>query len=92
MYASEISTRPFQLITGRVWKGTAFGGWKSRDSVPMLVERYVSGQIKVDEFVTHTMPLAEINNAFTLMEEGKRYDISFLLLSFTVYFLSTTFP
>ena len=73
VYASEISTRPFQLITGRVWKGTAFGGWKSRDSVPELVERYLRGQIMVDEFVTHTMPLAEINDAFTLMKEGKRY-------------------
>ncbi|XP_065183997.1 alcohol dehydrogenase class-3-like [Sycon ciliatum] len=67
----EISTRPFQLVTGRVWKGTAFGGWKSRDSVPKLVEDYLSGKVKVDEFVTHTMPLDEINEAFDLMHEGK---------------------
>jgi S-(hydroxymethyl)glutathione dehydrogenase/alcohol dehydrogenase len=67
----EISTRPFQLVTGRVWKGTAFGGWKSRDSVPLLVEGYLSGRIKVNEFITHTMPLADISNAFTLMHQGK---------------------
>lgn len=69
----EISTRPFQLVTGRVWKGTAFGGWKSRDGVPDLVERYLAGKVKVDEFVSHTLPLADINNGFTLMHEGKRY-------------------
>ncbi|XP_065909980.1 alcohol dehydrogenase class-3 chain L-like [Dysidea avara] len=68
---AEISTRPFQLVTGRVWKGTAFGGWKSRDSVPMLVERYLEKKMKVDEFVTHTMPLDKINEAFDLMHEGK---------------------
>ena len=79
LYFTEISTRPFQLICGRVWKGTAFGGWKSRDSVPKLVERYLSGQIMVNEFVTHTMPLDEINNAFTLIKEGKRYHCCFLL-------------
>ena len=68
----EISTRSFQLVTGRVWKGTAFGGWKSRDSVPELVEGYLKGKVKVDEFVTGDLPLSEINQAFTLMHEGKR--------------------
>jgi len=67
----EISTRPFQLVTGRTWKGSAFGGWKSRDSVPKLVEKYVSGKLKVDEFVTHTFPLSDINQSFDLMHTGK---------------------
>lgn len=67
----EISTRPFQLVTGRVWKGTAFGGWKSRDSVPKLVEKYMQKKLMVDEFVTFNFPLAEINEAFKVMHEGK---------------------
>jgi len=67
----EISTRPFQLVTGRVWRGTAFGGWKSRDSVPWLVEEYMNGKLKVDEFITHTMGLDRINEAFDLMHKGK---------------------
>lgn len=67
----EISTRPFQLVTGRVWRGTAFGGVKSRDGVPVLVERYMKGEINVDSFVTHEMGLDKINDAFTLMHEGK---------------------
>jgi len=66
----EISTRPFQLVTGRTWKGTAFGGWKSRESVPKLVSEYLSGQLKVNEFVSHTMELAKINEAFDLMHDG----------------------
>ncbi len=67
----EIATRPFQLVTGRVWKGTAFGGIKGRSELPGYVEKYMDGQIKVDEFITHTMPLENINNAFDLMHEGK---------------------
>lgn len=67
----EISTRPFQLVTGRTWKGTAFGGWKSVESVPMLVERYLKKELMVDEFVTHSMAIDKINEAFTLMHEGK---------------------
>jgi len=67
----EISTRPFQLVTGRVWKGSAFGGWKSRDSVPKLVEEYMSGKILVDEFVSSELPLSDINEAFHLMHTGK---------------------
>ncbi|EFX82966.1 hypothetical protein DAPPUDRAFT_230717 [Daphnia pulex] len=67
----EISTRPFQLVTGRVWKGTAFGGWKSRDSVPRLVEDYLNKKVKVDEFVSHDVPYEEINNAFHLMHSGQ---------------------
>ena len=67
----EISTRPFQLVTGRVWRGTAFGGVKGRSQLPGYVEDYLAGKIKVDEMVTHTMPLDEINHAFDLMHEGK---------------------
>ena len=68
----EISTRPFQLVTGRTWKGTAFGGWKSRDSVPKLVEEYLRGDMKIDEFVSHNLPLTEVNKAFDLMHAGER--------------------
>jgi len=67
----EISTRPFQLVTGRTWKGTAFGGFKSRDGVPQLVEEYMAGKVKVDEFVTHNVGLDEINKAFKLMHDGE---------------------
>jgi S-(hydroxymethyl)glutathione dehydrogenase/alcohol dehydrogenase len=67
----EISTRPFQLVTGRIWKGSAFGGIKGRTQIPTYVEDYMSGKIKVDEFITHTMPLEQINTAFDLMHEGK---------------------
>ena len=67
----EISTRPFQLVTGRVWRGTAFGGVKGRSQLPDYVERYLGGEIKIDEMVTRTMPLDEINTAFELMHEGK---------------------
>lgn len=67
----EISTRPFQLVTGRVWRGSAFGGVKGRSQLPDYVEKYMQGEIKIDEFVTHTMPLDDINTAFDLMHEGK---------------------
>jgi len=67
----EICTRPFQLVTGRVWRGTAFGGCKGRSQLPGMVEQYMNGDIKVDEFITHTMPLEDINKAFDLMHEGK---------------------
>jgi S-(hydroxymethyl)glutathione dehydrogenase/alcohol dehydrogenase len=67
----EISTRPFQLITGRVWRGTAFGGVKGRSQLPEYVERYRKGEIKVDEMITHTMALEDINHAFELMHEGQ---------------------
>ncbi len=67
----EISTRPFQLVTGRVWKGSAFGGVKGRSQLPGYVEKYLKGELKVDEFITYTMPLEEINQAFDLMHEGK---------------------
>ncbi|GFY40611.1 alcohol dehydrogenase class-3 [Trichonephila inaurata madagascariensis] len=67
----EISTRPFQLVTGRVWKGSAFGGWKSRDSVPKLVDQYMNGKLMIDEFVTHEFPFQEINEAFHLLHSGK---------------------
>ena len=67
----EISTRPFQLVTGRVWKGSAFGGVKGRSQLPDYVERYMKGEFKLNDFITHTMPLEEINTAFDLMHEGK---------------------
>lgn len=67
----EISTRPFQLVTGRVWKGTAFGGVKGRSELPDYVEKYMNGEFKLNDFITHTMPLTEINDAFDLMHEGK---------------------
>ncbi|WP_020407156.1 S-(hydroxymethyl)glutathione dehydrogenase/class III alcohol dehydrogenase [Hahella ganghwensis] len=67
----EISTRPFQLVTGRTWKGTAFGGVKGRSQLPGYVDKYMSGEIKVDPMVTYTMPLEDINKAFEYMHEGK---------------------
>jgi len=67
----EISTRPFQLVTGRVWRGTAFGGVKGRSELPDYVERYMAGEFKLDDFITHTMSLDKINDAFDLMHEGK---------------------
>jgi len=67
----EISTRPFQLVTGRVWRGTAFGGVKGRSELPEYVEKYMRGEIKIDEMVTYTMRLDEINRAFDLMHQGK---------------------
>jgi len=67
----EIATRPFQLVTGRVWKGTAFGGARGRTDVPKIVDWYMEGKINIDDLITHTMPLEEINTAFDLMHEGK---------------------
>lgn len=67
----EISTRPFQLVTGRVWRGSAFGGVKGRTQLPDYVERYMRGEIKIDEMVTFTMPLDDINRAFKLMHDGE---------------------
>ena len=67
----EISTRPFQLVTGRVWRGTAFGGARGRTDVPKIVDWYMDGRIDIDDLITHTMPLDEINSAFDLMHEGK---------------------
>ena len=67
----EISTRPFQLVTGRVWRGTAFGGAKGRTDVPKIVDWYMDGKINIDDLITHTMPLDDINNAFDLMHAGE---------------------
>jgi S-(hydroxymethyl)glutathione dehydrogenase / alcohol dehydrogenase len=67
----EISTRPFQLVTGRVWRGTAFGGARGRTDVPKIVDWYMDGKINIDDLITHTMPLDEINNAFDLMHKGE---------------------
>ena len=67
----EISTRPFQLVTGRVWKGSAFGGARGRTDVPKIVDWYMEKKINIDDLITHTMPLEKINEAFDLMHEGK---------------------
>ncbi len=67
----EISTRPFQLVTGRVWKGTAFGGARGRTDVPKIVDWYMEGRIDIDSLITHTMPLEKINDAFDLMHRGE---------------------
>ena len=67
----EIGTRPFQLVTGRVWRGTAFGGAKGRTQVPGIVDWYMQGKINIDDLITHTMPLDEINTAFDLMHAGE---------------------
>ena len=67
----EISTRPFQLVTGRVWRGTAFGGVKGRSQLPAIVEQYLAGEFKLSDFITHTMPLEEINKSFDLMHSGE---------------------
>ncbi|MBW4532733.1 MAG: S-(hydroxymethyl)glutathione dehydrogenase/class III alcohol dehydrogenase [Pleurocapsa minor HA4230-MV1] len=67
----EISTRPFQLVTGRVWKGSAFGGARGRTDVPKIVDWYMEGKINIDDLVTHTMPIEQINEAFDLMHKGE---------------------
>jgi len=67
----EITTRPFQLVTGRVWRGTAFGGAKGRTDVPKIVDWYMDGKINIDDLITHTMPLDDINSAFDLMHAGE---------------------
>ena len=67
----EIKTRPFQLVTGRVWKGTAFGGARGRTDVPKIVDWYMEGKINIDDLITHVMPLPKINDAFDLMHKGE---------------------
>ena len=67
----EIATRPFQLVTGRVWKGTAFGGARGRTDTPKIVDWYMEKKIEIDPLITHKMPLEKINDAFELMHEGK---------------------
>ena len=67
----EIATRPFQLVTGRSWRGSAFGGARGRTDVPKIVDWYMEGKINIDDLITHTMPLSEINTAFELMHAGK---------------------
>ena len=67
----EISTRPFQLVTGRVWKGSAFGGARGRTDVPKIVDWYMEGKINIDNLITHTMPIEQINDAFDLMHKGE---------------------
>lgn len=68
---AEIHTKPFQLVTGRVWRGSAFGGVKGRTELPGIIQQYLDGQFALNDFITHTMPLEEINHAFELMHEGK---------------------
>ena len=67
----EIATRPFQLVTGRVWRGTAFGGAKGRTDVPRIVDWYMDGKINIDDLITHQMPLEDINQGFDLMHKGE---------------------
>jgi S-(hydroxymethyl)glutathione dehydrogenase/alcohol dehydrogenase len=67
----EIATRPFQLVTGRVWRGTAFGGARGRTDVPRIVDWYMQGKIEIDPMITHTMPFSDINKAFDLMHAGE---------------------
>lgn len=67
----EIATRPFQLVTGRTWKGTAFGGWKSKPQVPMLVDACMAGELKIDDYITHRLPFKEINQGFDLLHKGE---------------------
>ena len=67
----EIRTRPFQLVTGRVWKGSAFGGARGRTDVPKIVDWYMDGKINIDDLITHVLPLARINEAFDLMHAGQ---------------------
>jgi S-(hydroxymethyl)glutathione dehydrogenase / alcohol dehydrogenase len=67
----EIKTRPFQLVTGRVWKGTAFGGAHGRTDVPKIVDWYMDGKINIDDLITHKLPLADINKGFDLMHAGE---------------------
>jgi S-(hydroxymethyl)glutathione dehydrogenase/alcohol dehydrogenase len=67
----EIHTRPFQLVTGRVWKGTAFGGARGRTDVPKIVDWYMDGKIDIDSLITHKLPLGRINEAFDLMRAGQ---------------------
>nr|HMR07543.1 zinc-binding dehydrogenase [Polyangiaceae bacterium] len=67
---AEIATRPFQLVTGRVWRGTAFGGARGRTDVPKIVDWYMDGKINIDDLITHTLPLEKINDAFDLMHAG----------------------
>jgi S-(hydroxymethyl)glutathione dehydrogenase/alcohol dehydrogenase len=67
----EVATRPFQLVTGRVWKGTAFGGARGRTDVPKIVDWYMDGKIEIDSMITHTLPLDRINEAFDLMHHGE---------------------
>ena len=71
LQAAEIATRPFQLVTGRVWRGTAFGGAKGRTDVPKIVDWYMDGKIEIDPMITHKLTLDEINHGFDLMHEGK---------------------
>src|SRR5690606_23514909 len=68
---AEIATRPFQLVTGRVWKGTAFGGARGRTDVPKIVDWYMQGKIEIDPMITHTLALADINKGFELMHAGE---------------------
>ena len=67
----EIKTRPFQLVTGRVWKGTAFGGAHGRTDVPKIVDWYMEGKINIDDLITHRLPLDRINEGFDLMKKGE---------------------
>lgn len=77
----EISTRPFYLVTGRTWKGTAFGGWKSRDSVPKLVEQFMAGKLKLDEFITARLTFDQMGEAIDLLHSAERWVVYYCLVS-----------
>merc|ERR1719264_1296827 len=67
----EIATRPFQLVTGRTWKGTAFGGWKSKPQVPMLCQRVMDGELKCEDYITHKMNFKQINEGFEMLHKSE---------------------
>ena len=69
--AGEISTRPFQLVTGRKWEGSAFGGARGRTDVPKIVDWYMDGKLRIDELITHRLKLEDINEGFELMKRGE---------------------
>ena len=83
---AEIKTRPFQLVTGRVWRGSAFGGVKGRTELPGIIDQYMQGDFALSDFITHTMPLEDINKAFDLMHEGKSNLLHSKLLAYPVRF------
>ena len=75
---AQVPFNPWLILTGRTVKGTFFGGWKSRDQVPQLVDQYIAKEIKVDEFISHTLPIESINDAVDLMKTGKWYMVQIL--------------
>src|SRR6202007_77605 len=81
----EISTRPFQLVTGRVWKGSAFGGARGRTDVPKIVDWYMEGKLNIDDLITHKLALEDINQGFDLMKSGESIPSVVIYCSFRLY-------